>query len=123
MSQDKNYIDIYGIHPPAPFYRHCSSYNAFYIKLPLYLRWQFSLNNSLDVGDNILGGLRGAVEVGDVALRNAFGLLLHSILLLLLVEVPLEAPLAWIKSKKQNLFCRSDQKSNNAYNPNKKCIA
>ena len=80
------------------------------MKLPLYLRWQFSLNNPLDVGDNILGGLRGAVEVGDVALRNAFGLFLHSILLLLLVEVPLEAPLAWIKSKKQNLFCRSDQK-------------
>ena len=69
---------------------------------PLYLRWQLSLNNSLDVGDNILGGLRGAVEVGDVALRDAFGLLLHSILLFLLVEVPLEAPLAWIESDKQD---------------------
>ena len=71
------------------------------LKLPLHLRWQFSLDNSLNVGDNILGRLGGAVEVGDVALCDALGLLLHSILLFLLIEVPLEAPLAWIESGKQ----------------------
>ena len=66
--------------------------------LRLYLRWQFSLDNSLNVGDNILGRLGGAVEVGDVALRDTFALLLHGILLVLLVEIPLEAALARIKS-------------------------
>ena len=69
-------------------------------KFPFYLRWQFSLNNSLNVGDNILGGHRGAVEVGYVSLRDALDLLLCSILLFLLVVVPLEAPLARIKSDK-----------------------
>ena len=69
-------------------------------KFPFYLRWQFSLNNSLNVGDNILGGHRGAVEVGYVSLRDALDLLLRSILLFLLVVVPLEAPLARIKSDK-----------------------
>ena len=64
----------------------------------MYLRRQFSLDNPLNVGDNILCRLRGAVEVGDVAFCDALVLLLHGILLILVVEVPLEASLARIKS-------------------------
>ena len=68
------------------------------LKLILYLMWQFSLANSLNVGDNILGRLGRAVKVGDVALSDTLPLLLHCILLIFLVEVPLEAALARIKS-------------------------
>ena len=69
----------------------------------MYLRRQFSLDNPLNVGDNILGCLRGAVEVGDVAFCDALVLLLRGILLILVVEVPLEASLARIKSNEEML--------------------
>ena len=69
----------------------------------MYLRRQFSLDNPLNVGDNILCRLRGAVEVGDVAHGDALVLLLRGILLILLVEVPLEATLARIKSNEKML--------------------
>ena len=69
----------------------------------MYLRRQFSLDNPLNVGDNILGRLRGAVEVGDVAHCDALVLLLRGIFLILVVEVPLEASLARIKSNEKML--------------------